>query len=99
MLLVLKLVSVSYLLLNLGFPTVKVSDLYVLKFSDIDSLTYSVLPRDSGVGEGSWAGLCFSPSQWSMVPCFLFGTNVNSSMFNLVLVNIFLMYSNESTSY
>ncbi|EEF38026.1 conserved hypothetical protein [Ricinus communis] len=33
---------------------------------DIDRLTYSVLPRDSGVGEGSWAGLCFSPSQWSM---------------------------------
>ncbi|KAJ9166810.1 hypothetical protein P3X46_021508 [Hevea brasiliensis] len=33
---------------------------------DIDSLTYSVSPRDSGVGEGSWAGLCFSPSQWSM---------------------------------
>ncbi|CAK7346778.1 unnamed protein product [Dovyalis caffra] len=37
-----------------------------LLFSDIDRLTYSVLPRDSGVGEGSWAGLCFSPSQWSM---------------------------------
>uniref|UniRef100_A0A6N2KS63 Cleavage/polyadenylation specificity factor A subunit N-terminal domain-containing protein n=1 Tax=Salix viminalis TaxID=40686 RepID=A0A6N2KS63_SALVM len=33
---------------------------------DIDQLTYSVLPRDSGVGEGSWAGLCFSRSQWSM---------------------------------
>ncbi|XP_065847310.1 uncharacterized protein [Euphorbia lathyris] len=33
---------------------------------DIDRLTYSVLPRDSGVGEGSWAGLCFSPRQWSM---------------------------------
>ncbi|KAJ8762098.1 hypothetical protein K2173_007153 [Erythroxylum novogranatense] len=33
---------------------------------DIDRLTYSVLPRDSGVGEGSWAGLCFSPSHWSM---------------------------------
>ncbi|WCJ43361.1 hypothetical protein M5689_024104 [Euphorbia peplus] len=32
---------------------------------DIDRLTYSVLPRDSGVGEGSWAGLSFSPTQWS----------------------------------
>ncbi|KAF6163657.1 hypothetical protein GIB67_036117 [Kingdonia uniflora] len=32
---------------------------------DIDKLTYSVPPRDNGVGEGSWAGLCFSPSQWS----------------------------------
>ncbi|KAF5735353.1 hypothetical protein HS088_TW15G00855 [Tripterygium wilfordii] len=33
---------------------------------DVDRLTYSVLPLDSGVGEGSWAGLCFSSSQWSM---------------------------------
>ncbi|KAJ4834169.1 hypothetical protein Tsubulata_004685 [Turnera subulata] len=33
---------------------------------DIERLTYSVLPRDSGVREGSWAGLSFSPSQWSM---------------------------------
>ncbi|GLT55000.1 hypothetical protein SLA2020_281570 [Shorea laevis] len=33
---------------------------------DVNRLTYSVLPRDNGVGEGSWAGLCFSPSQWSM---------------------------------
>ncbi|KAK3230103.1 hypothetical protein Dsin_001984 [Dipteronia sinensis] len=33
---------------------------------DVDKLTYSVLPPDSGVGEGSWTGLCFSPSQWSM---------------------------------
>jgi hypothetical protein len=39
----------------------------LLKFSDVNRLTYSVLPRDNGVGEGSWAGLCFSPSQWSMV--------------------------------
>lgn len=34
--------------------------------NDIKQLTYSVLPRDSGVGESSWAGLCFSRSQWSM---------------------------------
>ncbi|KAI9201484.1 hypothetical protein LWI28_024180 [Acer negundo] len=33
---------------------------------DVDRHTYSVLPPDSGVGEGSWTGLCFSPSQWSM---------------------------------
>ncbi|XP_068660191.1 uncharacterized protein [Aristolochia californica] len=33
---------------------------------DIDRPAYSVLPRDSGVGEGSWAGLCFSPSSWAM---------------------------------
>ncbi|CBI18207.3 unnamed protein product, partial [Vitis vinifera] len=33
---------------------------------DVNRVTLSVLPRDCGVGEGSWAGLCFSPSQWSM---------------------------------
>ncbi|XP_007019510.2 PREDICTED: uncharacterized protein LOC18592629 isoform X1 [Theobroma cacao] len=33
---------------------------------DVDKITYSVLPRDFGVGEGSWSGLCFSPTQWSM---------------------------------
>ncbi|KAF5955213.1 hypothetical protein HYC85_008069 [Camellia sinensis] len=33
---------------------------------DVDRLTFSVSPRDCGVGEGGWAGLCFSPSQWSM---------------------------------
>ncbi|KAM7507897.1 hypothetical protein LguiA_018350 [Lonicera macranthoides] len=33
---------------------------------DVDRLTFSVSPRDCGVGEGSWAGLCFSPTQWSM---------------------------------
>ncbi|KAF3976115.1 hypothetical protein CMV_000682 [Castanea mollissima] len=33
---------------------------------DANRLTYSVLPQDGGVGEGSWAGLCFSPSQLSM---------------------------------
>ncbi|KAF3445507.1 hypothetical protein FNV43_RR10683 [Rhamnella rubrinervis] len=33
---------------------------------DVDRLTYTVLPHDSGVGEGSWAGLCFSSTQWSM---------------------------------
>ncbi|XP_055835245.1 uncharacterized protein LOC129903727 isoform X2 [Solanum dulcamara] len=33
---------------------------------DINRLTYSVSPRDYSVGEGSWAGLCFNPTQWSM---------------------------------
>ncbi|XP_028101822.1 uncharacterized protein LOC114301106 isoform X1 [Camellia sinensis] len=33
---------------------------------DVDRLTFSVSPRDCGVGEGGWAGLCFSPNQWSM---------------------------------
>ncbi|CAB4289225.1 unnamed protein product [Prunus armeniaca] len=32
---------------------------------DVERLTYSVLPRDCGIGEGGWAGLCFSPTQWS----------------------------------
>ncbi|WOK94629.1 hypothetical protein Cni_G03334 [Canna indica] len=35
--------------------------------SDIDRLSYSVLPRDCGIGEGSWAGISFSPVQWSTV--------------------------------
>ncbi|KAF8717119.1 hypothetical protein HU200_026234 [Digitaria exilis] len=34
---------------------------------DIDRTSYSVLPRDCGVGEGSWAGVCFSPTHQSMV--------------------------------
>ncbi|VAH65843.1 unnamed protein product [Triticum turgidum subsp. durum] len=34
---------------------------------DIDRASYSVPPRDSGVGEGSWAGLCFSPTHQSTV--------------------------------
>ncbi|PUZ53796.1 hypothetical protein GQ55_5G078600 [Panicum hallii var. hallii] len=34
---------------------------------DIDRTSYSVPPRDCGVGEGSWAGICFSPTQRSMV--------------------------------
>ncbi|CAN0921577.1 hypothetical protein LINGRAHAP2_LOCUS32666 [Linum grandiflorum] len=32
--------------------------------NDVDRLTYSALPRDSGVGEGGWAGLSFSPTQF-----------------------------------
>ncbi|KAI3685644.1 hypothetical protein L6452_34898 [Arctium lappa] len=33
---------------------------------DAERLTFSVSPRDFGVvGEGGWAGLCFSPCQWS----------------------------------
>ncbi|XP_020220582.1 uncharacterized protein LOC109803423 isoform X1 [Cajanus cajan] len=33
---------------------------------DVDKLTYSALPHDNGIGEGSWSGLCFCPNQWSM---------------------------------
>lgn len=43
----------------------------LLEISDADRFTYSVLPRDSGLGEGSWAGLCFSPSELSTVFYFL----------------------------
>ncbi|XXG78128.1 hypothetical protein AAC387_Pa08g2137 [Persea americana] len=32
---------------------------------DVERHTYSVLPRDCGIGEGSWAGMCFSPQHWS----------------------------------
>ncbi|KAJ4799428.1 hypothetical protein LUZ62_050674 [Rhynchospora pubera] len=34
---------------------------------DIDRLSYSVLPRDIGVGEASWAGISFSPIHWPTV--------------------------------
>ncbi|KAI4366848.1 hypothetical protein MLD38_022664 [Melastoma candidum] len=37
-----------------------------LSGKDVDRLTYSVLPPDSGVGEGSWAGVCFSPDESSL---------------------------------
>ncbi|VFQ86703.1 unnamed protein product [Cuscuta campestris] len=33
---------------------------------DVDRSTFSISPRDCGVGEGSWAGLCFNRTQWSM---------------------------------
>ncbi|KAF4354223.1 hypothetical protein G4B88_006974, partial [Cannabis sativa] len=33
---------------------------------DVDRLTYTVSPRDCGIRESSWAGLCFSPNQLSM---------------------------------
>ncbi|XP_057795421.1 uncharacterized protein LOC131011693 isoform X2 [Salvia miltiorrhiza] len=43
-------------------------DLIVSRVDDFntDGSTYSVSPRDCGVGEGSWAGLCFNPGQLSM---------------------------------
>ncbi|PIN23154.1 hypothetical protein CDL12_04118 [Handroanthus impetiginosus] len=34
--------------------------------TDVDEFTYSVSPRDYGVGEGGWAGLCFNQNQLSM---------------------------------
>ncbi|XP_042487162.1 uncharacterized protein LOC122067384 isoform X2 [Macadamia integrifolia] len=45
----------------------EIQSLVLAETEYVDRLSYSVLPRDCGVGEGSWAGLCFSPSQWSMV--------------------------------
>ncbi|XP_017242268.1 uncharacterized protein LOC108214653 isoform X3 [Daucus carota subsp. sativus] len=36
------------------------------KDPDVSRIIYSACPQDCGVGEGSWAGLCFSPVQWSM---------------------------------
>lgn len=44
--------------------------MYFHKFAGIDMLTYSALPPDNGIGEGSWAGLSFSPYQISMVSSF-----------------------------
>lgn len=41
--------------------------MHVKCIPDVDRSTFSISPRDSGVGEGSWAGLCFNPTQWSMV--------------------------------
>lgn len=41
-----------------------------MNVSDVDRPTYSVLPQGSGVGEGSWAGLSFSPINWPMVGCY-----------------------------
>ncbi|KAK1299549.1 hypothetical protein QJS10_CPB13g00603 [Acorus calamus] len=33
--------------------------------TDVDRLSYSALPRDCAIGEGSWAGICFSTIHWS----------------------------------
>ncbi|KAJ6793528.1 Uncharacterized protein M6B38_236790 [Iris pallida] len=33
--------------------------------TDVDRLSYSVPPRECGIGEGSWAGVCLSPVRWS----------------------------------
>ncbi|ERN06303.1 hypothetical protein AMTRI_Chr06g170030 [Amborella trichopoda] len=32
---------------------------------DVERLTFTTLPQDFGVGESSWAGICFCPSRWS----------------------------------
>lgn len=34
--------------------------------SDFDRVSYSVPNQHCGLGESSWAGMCFSPSRWSM---------------------------------
>ncbi|KAK9053771.1 hypothetical protein SSX86_024845 [Deinandra increscens subsp. villosa] len=45
---------------------------------DVERLTFYVSPRDFGVGEAGWAGLCFSPSQWSTTAvAHSFGKSVN----------------------
>lgn len=55
----------------------------VFLFAEFDELTYSALPRDSGVGEGSWAGLSFSPSQWSTVLEF-FKKNADCDLYHSI---------------
>jgi hypothetical protein len=59
-----------------------------LLFSYIIQLTYSSFPQDSGAGEGSWAGLCFSPSQWSMVIAFFIALILCVLIYTLAIVNI-----------
>lgn len=54
-------------------------------FSDVNRLTYSVSPRDCGVGEGSWAGLCFNPTQWSMVFDLMYLLDL--SLYSLILTS------------
>ncbi|KAJ8541504.1 hypothetical protein K7X08_002320 [Anisodus acutangulus] len=49
---------------------------------DVNRLTYSVSPQECGVGEGSWAGLCFNPIQWSMV------FDLMSSSLESVIINV-----------
>ncbi|XP_071717132.1 uncharacterized protein [Rutidosis leptorrhynchoides] len=45
---------------------------------DVERLTFSVSPRDFGVGEAGWAGLSFSPTQWSTTAvAHSFGKSVN----------------------
>ena len=66
--------------------------MHIYVSSDIDQLTYSVLPRDSGVGEGSWAGLCFSRSQWSMVTNFFVALILNLLIYTLATVNVISIF-------
>ncbi|KAB2044708.1 hypothetical protein ES319_D01G109000v1 [Gossypium barbadense] len=44
----------------------EIQSIVLTEIENVDKITYSVLPRDFGVGEGSWSGVCFSPIQWSM---------------------------------
>lgn len=64
------------------------------KFVDIDRLTYSALPSDNGVGEGSWAGLCFSPNQISMVS--FFSTIIGCSMHLLFMLKRSKIFSGHA---
>ncbi|KAL0360382.1 UNVERIFIED_CONTAM: hypothetical protein Sradi_3722700 [Sesamum radiatum] len=44
----------------------EIQSIVLAETENVDGFTYSVSPRDFGVGEGSWAGLCFNPNQLSM---------------------------------
>jgi hypothetical protein len=57
-------------------------------FHILYSLLISSFPQDSGAGEGSWAGLCFSPSQWSMVIAFFIALILCVLIYTLAIVNI-----------
>lgn len=81
------MVSVFITVTDLGLIEMPYQCIFLL-FSDIDQLTYSVLPRDSGVGESSWAGLCFSRSQWSMVTNFFVALILNLLIYTLATVNV-----------
>nr|XP_029121707.1 uncharacterized protein LOC105049447 isoform X4 [Elaeis guineensis] len=45
----------------------EIQSVVIAEGDNVDRLSYSVLPQDCGVGEGSWAGVCFSPVHWSTV--------------------------------
>ncbi|XP_017437611.1 uncharacterized protein LOC108343754 isoform X2 [Vigna angularis] len=43
----------------------EIQSIALAEVENVDKLTYSALPHDNGIGEGSWSGLCFCPNQWS----------------------------------
>nr|KAJ0189665.1 hypothetical protein LSAT_V11C800436010 [Lactuca sativa] len=56
----------NQLITFLTFKSINLSN-FSYTFLDVERLTFSVSPHDFGVGEGGWAGLCFSLSQSSTV--------------------------------